>query len=130
VKRTLTYRADIVVTSLGGDEAVEEVYKDLFGGQEVCPSYELGSLFIRDLLDVFQVLEDVADPQDQGGKGDGIVPGGRGRSTIFVDTSTVSLAPIVSVFHLLLSLTFFMVMRARSEACAQLLIFGQVNEGY
>jgi len=30
-------RADIVVTSLGSDEAVEEVYAELFGGQEVCP---------------------------------------------------------------------------------------------
>jgi hypothetical protein len=30
-----------------------------------------------------------ADKQEQGGKGDGILPGGRGRSTIFVDTSTV-----------------------------------------
>jgi hypothetical protein len=29
-------RADIVVTSLGSDEAVEEVYAELFGGQEVC----------------------------------------------------------------------------------------------
>jgi hypothetical protein len=79
---------------------------------------------------VVQVSEDVADHQDQGGKGDGIVPGGRGRSTIFVDTSTVSLAPNVSVFHLLHILTFSMVMRARSEARAQLLTIGQVNEGY
>jgi 3-hydroxyisobutyrate dehydrogenase-like beta-hydroxyacid dehydrogenase len=28
-------------------------------------------------------------PQDQQGKGDGILPGGRGRSTIFIDTSTI-----------------------------------------
>jgi hypothetical protein len=35
LRNTLTTRADIVVTSLGGDEAVEEVYKVLFGGQEV-----------------------------------------------------------------------------------------------
>jgi hypothetical protein len=32
-------RADIVVTSLGSDEAVEEVYAELFGGQEVCPFF-------------------------------------------------------------------------------------------
>lgn len=31
-----------------------------------------------------------ANKQEQGGKGDGILPGGKGRSTIFVDTSTVS----------------------------------------
>lgn len=39
-------RADIVVTSLGSDEAVEEVYGELFGGQEVCslPSASLPSL--------------------------------------------------------------------------------------
>jgi hypothetical protein len=35
---TADIRADIVVTSLGSDEAVEEVYAELFGGQEVCPS--------------------------------------------------------------------------------------------
>jgi hypothetical protein len=35
----LTIRADIVVTSLSSDEAVEEVYQDLFNGQEVCISY-------------------------------------------------------------------------------------------
>ncbi|OWZ62491.1 hypothetical protein AYX14_06795 [Cryptococcus neoformans] len=52
--------ADVVITSLAGDEAVEEVYNQLFKGQET-----------------------------QKGKGDGILPGGRGRSTIFVDTSTV-----------------------------------------
>ncbi|GFZ43010.1 hypothetical protein JCM24511_00728 [Saitozyma sp. JCM 24511] len=52
--------ADIVLTSLGSDEAVEEVIGDLFKGQE-----------------------------DQQGKGDGILPGGRGRSTIFIDTSTI-----------------------------------------
>jgi 3-hydroxyisobutyrate dehydrogenase-like beta-hydroxyacid dehydrogenase len=28
-------------------------------------------------------------PQDQQGKGDGILPGGRGHSTIFIDTSTI-----------------------------------------
>jgi hypothetical protein len=36
--RITDIRADIVVTSLGSDEAVEEVYAELFGGQEVCPS--------------------------------------------------------------------------------------------
>lgn len=35
--KPLTNRADIVVTSLSSDEAVEEVYKQLFGGQEVSP---------------------------------------------------------------------------------------------
>ncbi|TYJ53496.1 hypothetical protein B9479_005882 [Cryptococcus floricola] len=53
-------RADLVITSLAGDEAVQEVYAKLFEGQET-----------------------------QSGTGDGIVPGGRGRTTIFVDTSTV-----------------------------------------
>ena len=57
-------RADLVITSLSSDEAVEAVYNDLFAGQE-----------------------------GQGGKGDGIVPGGKGRSTIFIDTSTVSPQP-------------------------------------
>lgn len=51
----------MILTSLGSDEAVEEVYAELFAGQE-----------------------------SQEGKGDGIRPGGRGRTTIFVDTSTVS----------------------------------------
>ncbi|OCF34094.1 hypothetical protein I316_04041 [Kwoniella heveanensis BCC8398] len=52
--------ADLVVTSLAGDEAVEQVYEKLFAGQ-----------------------------QTQKGTGDGIVPGGRGRTTVFVDTSTI-----------------------------------------
>ncbi|KAK6906995.1 hypothetical protein L486_04282 [Kwoniella mangroviensis CBS 10435] len=52
--------ADLVVTSLAGDEAVEAVYAQLFQGQET-----------------------------QKGTGDGIKPGGRGRTTIFVDTSTI-----------------------------------------
>ncbi|EIW66194.1 hypothetical protein TREMEDRAFT_65800 [Tremella mesenterica DSM 1558] len=52
--------ADIILTSLASDEAVQEVYAELFAGQEV-----------------------------QEGKGDGILPGGKGRSTIFVDTSTI-----------------------------------------
>ncbi|WVQ83419.1 hypothetical protein IAT38_005560 [Cryptococcus sp. DSM 104549] len=52
--------ADMIITSLGGDEAVEAVYAQLFKGQE-----------------------------SQKGKGDGILPGGRGRTTIFIDTSTV-----------------------------------------
>ncbi|ORY26073.1 6-phosphogluconate dehydrogenase [Naematelia encephala] len=52
--------ADMILTSLGGDEAVEAVYTELFAGQE-----------------------------EQEGKGDGIQPGGRGKSTIFVDTSTI-----------------------------------------
>ncbi|KAK8861212.1 hypothetical protein IAR55_002031 [Kwoniella newhampshirensis] len=52
--------ADMIITSLGGDEAVEQVYAQLFAGQET-----------------------------QKGTGDGIMPGGRGRTTIFVDTSTV-----------------------------------------
>ncbi|WWD16895.1 hypothetical protein CI109_101327 [Kwoniella shandongensis] len=52
--------ADMVITSLGGDEAVEAVYEKLFAGQET-----------------------------QKDTGDGILPGGRGRTTIFVDTSTI-----------------------------------------
>lgn len=32
---TLTTRADLVITSLSSDEAVEEVYTKLFDGQEV-----------------------------------------------------------------------------------------------
>ncbi|KAL7419915.1 hypothetical protein Q5752_005832 [Cryptotrichosporon argae] len=52
--------ADLIITSLSGDEAVEEVYAQLFAGQE-----------------------------NQEGKGDGIIPGGRGKTTIFVDTSTI-----------------------------------------
>ncbi|ORX36232.1 6-phosphogluconate dehydrogenase [Kockovaella imperatae] len=52
--------ADIIVTSLGGDEAVEEVYTQLFKGQE-----------------------------SQSDAGDGIKPGGHGRTTIFIDTSTI-----------------------------------------
>ena len=43
--------------------------------------------------------------QEQGGKGDGILPGGRGRSTIFVDTSTVChsffLPPHILLFSIL-----------------------------
>ncbi|CAD6565561.1 MAG: hypothetical protein TREMPRED_001528 [Tremellales sp. Tagirdzhanova-0007] len=53
-------RADMILSSLGSDEAVEAVYLDLFEGQE-----------------------------QQDDKGDGIRPGGQGRSTIFIDTSTV-----------------------------------------
>ncbi|KAK1920922.1 6-phosphogluconate dehydrogenase [Papiliotrema laurentii] len=52
--------ADIIVTSLSTDEAVQEVYEELFKGQE-----------------------------NQQGKGDGILPGGKGHTTIFVDTSTI-----------------------------------------
>lgn len=58
--REIGEKADLVITSLSSDEAVEEVYAKLFDGQE-----------------------------NQGGKGDGIVPGGRGRTTIFIDTSTI-----------------------------------------
>jgi hypothetical protein len=67
--------ADLILTSLGSDEAVEEVYAKLFKGQEV-------SLYV--------VRLELGLYQDQDGKGDGIVPGGKGRSTIFIDTSTVS----------------------------------------
>lgn len=49
------------------------VYEELFAGQEVS-----------------EVSEAVADRQASEGKGDGIVPGGHGRTTIFIDTSTVS----------------------------------------
>lgn len=66
----------MILTSLKSDEAVEEVYTELFAGQE-----------------------------GKSEQGDGIHPGGSGRSTIFVDTSTVSLSS-----HLLLfssSLFFF-----------------------
>ncbi|KAI9632222.1 NAD binding domain of 6-phosphogluconate dehydrogenase-domain-containing protein [Dioszegia hungarica] len=52
--------ADMILTSLGSDEAVEEVFTELFAGQE-----------------------------EQSDKGDGIIPGGAGKSTIFVDTSTI-----------------------------------------
>lgn len=52
--------ADMVITSLGSDEAVESVASQLLAGQE-----------------------------DQPDQGDGILPGGRGRTTIFVDTSTI-----------------------------------------
>ncbi|KAK4688774.1 hypothetical protein P7C73_g1336, partial [Tremellales sp. Uapishka_1] len=52
--------ADLIITSLAGDDAVESVYAELFEGQE-----------------------------RQDGKGDGIIPGGRGSTTIFVDTSTI-----------------------------------------
>ncbi|WVN84870.1 uncharacterized protein L203_100006 [Cryptococcus depauperatus CBS 7841] len=52
--------ADLIITSLAGDEAVESVYASLFKGQET-----------------------------QQGQGDGIVPGGKGKTSIFVDTSTV-----------------------------------------
>lgn len=51
---------DIILTSLGSDQAVLDVYAELFAGQE-----------------------------SQDDKGNGIVPGGRGKSTIYVDTSTV-----------------------------------------
>jgi hypothetical protein len=94
-------RADIVVTSLGSDEAVEEVYAELFGGQEVCTflfrCYSSGiETFIESRIDsdheVSLWLKYGTDQQEQGGKGDGILPGGRGRSTIFVDTSTVRLS--------------------------------------
>lgn len=51
---------DFIITSLGSDQAAVEVYEQLFKGQEA-----------------------------QHGKGDGIVPGGHGHSTIFVDTSTL-----------------------------------------
>ena len=60
----------MVITSLGSDEAVEAVAAQLLAGQESQPD-----------------------------QGDGILPGGRGRTTIFVDTSTVSrlvqLSPVV-----------------------------------
>jgi hypothetical protein len=67
----------MVITSLGSDEAVESVAHELLAGQEV-------SLCRSD--DQFR-----ADEQSQPDQGDGILPGGRGRTTIFVDTSTVSL---------------------------------------
>lgn len=51
---------DVILTSLGSDDAVVQVYTALFAGQESQPN-----------------------------KGDGILPGGRGRSTIYLDTSTV-----------------------------------------
>lgn len=65
--------ADIIITSLGNDEAVVSVYEELFAGQEVS-----------------EARKGVADSQASEGKGDGIVPGGHGRTTIFIDTSTVS----------------------------------------
>lgn len=65
--------ADIIITSLGNDEAVVSVYEELFAGQEVS-----------------EARKGVADGQASEGKGDGIVPGGHGRTTIFIDTSTVS----------------------------------------
>lgn len=58
--REIGKSVDIILTSLGSDEAVESVYAELFAGQE-----------------------------NQSGKGDGLVPGGHGRTTIFVDTSTI-----------------------------------------
>jgi 3-hydroxyisobutyrate dehydrogenase-like beta-hydroxyacid dehydrogenase len=57
---------DYILTSLGSDQAAIEVYAELFKGQET-----------------------------QSDKGDGIIPGGRGKSTIFVDTSTVSSSRII-----------------------------------
>lgn len=75
-------RADLVITSLSSDEAVEAVYGDLFAGQEVGPSES----FTRNLANL--------SLQGQEDSGDGIVPGGRGRTTIFVDTSTVGPVPL------------------------------------
>ncbi len=65
--------ADIIITSLGNDEAVVSVYEELFAGQEVS-----------------KARKGIADGQESEGKGDGIVPGGHGRTTIFIDTCTVS----------------------------------------
>jgi len=52
--------ADIILTSLADDEAVEQVYSSLFAGQE-----------------------------SKAGAGNGIMPGGQGKTTIFIDTSTI-----------------------------------------
>lgn len=46
---------------MGSDEGLVEIFDELFAGQE-----------------------------SQKGTGDGIVPGGKGRSTIFIDTSTIA----------------------------------------
>lgn len=72
--------------------------KQLHQGQEVSRS-TIASLQIElSLIHGDRVADDCV--QTQRDQGDGIIPGGRGRTTIFIDTSTVSST-------LLLCLCFF-----------------------